>query len=116
MKINVKEKEIKNGFKNIICVGYCELSHLLSCKEPDFYACGVYGWKADFYKINNNTIISTGYAPIGNIRNYKINKKYENKAYKIDHDWNIPYEQRTQKLDNLLKKYIVEILKESEEK
>ena len=114
MKIRVTDKQIKEGFKNIICVGYCELQYLLYYKIADFNTCGIYGWKADFYKINNNTIISTGYAPIGNIRNYNLNKKYENKARKIVLDYDLQYEQKTKKLDNLLKKYIDEILKESE--
>lgn len=114
MKVKVTQREIKNGFKNIIDVGYGELQHLLSHKAPDYYTSGVYGWNADIYKINNNTVIVTGYRPFGNIGNWNLAREYEEKAYKIDHDWNITYESRTKKLDNLLKKYIEEILKEEE--
>ena len=113
-KVKVTQREIKEGFKNIIEVGYCEIQHLLSHKNPDYYTSGVYGWNADIYKINNNTVIVTGYRPFGNIRNWNLARKYEEKAYKIDHDWNAAYESRTKKLDNLLRKYIEEILKEKE--
>jgi len=110
MKIRVKEKEIKEGFKNIICIGYCDLQYLLYYKGADFYTVGVYGWKADFYKINNNTIISTGYQPMGTIRNYEINRKYDDKARKIVCNNNFKYETKIKKLDNLLKKYIDEMM------
>ena len=43
MKVKVTEKQIKEGFKNIIEVGYCEIQHLLSHKEPDYYTSGIYG-------------------------------------------------------------------------
>lgn len=113
-KVKVTQREIKEGFKNIIEVSYCEIQHLLSHKNPDYYTSGVYGWNADIYKINNNTVIVTGYRPFGNVKNWKLARKYEEKAYKIDHDWDIPYEKRSKKLENLLNKYIDEILKEEE--
>lgn len=116
MKVKVTEKQIKEGFKNIICVGYCELQHLLNCKDPEYYTSGTYGWNANIYKINNNTVIVTGYRPFGKISNWKLVKKYEEKACKIDHDWDIPYKEKTKKLEKLLQKFIDEILKtESEE-
>ena len=110
MKIRVTEKQIKEGFKNIICVGYCDLQYLLYYKEPEFNTSGVYGWKADFYKINNNTIISTGYAPIGTIRNYRLNKKYDEKVL----DYDMEYEKKKNKLEKLLEKYVKEIMKVEE--
>lgn len=115
MKIRVTEKAIKEGFKNIICVGYCDLQYLLYYTDPDFNTTGIYGWKADFYKINNNTIISTGYQPIGSIRNYKLNRKYDEKARKIVLNYNLKYETKVKKLNNLLKKYIEEIMEEESE-
>ena len=111
-KIQVKEREIKEGWNNIICVGYCDLQYLLRFREPDFYTCGTYGWKADIFKINYNTVIVTGYQPFGNIRNYDIVRKYEEKAEKIAHsnDW----EKQPKKLEKLLNKFIEEITAEAE--
>ena len=111
-KINVKEREIKEGWANIICVGYCDLQYLLKYKEPDFYTCGVYGWKADIYKINYSTVIVTGYQPFGNIRNYDLVRKYEEKARKIALSGD--YKNEVKKLERLLQKFIDEILSEKE--
>lgn len=108
-KIRVKEKDIRESFRNIICVGYCDLQYLLYYKNADFNTTGVYGWKADFYKIDNNTIISTGYQPIGDIRNYELNRKYDNKAREIVYS-DIDYKVKMQKLDRLLEKYVKEML------
>lgn len=111
MKIKVKEKEIKNGYNNIISVGYCDLSHLLSSKDADFYTCGVYGWNADIYKINYNTVIVTGYRPFGNIHaSYKgITKKYNEKARKI-YNSDRSYESKKKSISKLLEKFIKECL------
>lgn len=110
MKIKTTKKEIQKSFKNIICVGYGDLQNLLSYTDVVFYTCGVYGWNADVYKINNNTIICTGYRPFGNIKNYKLIEKYENKAKKIKEN-NFCYEEIKQKLNKLLNDFIKEILK-----
>lgn len=110
-KIRVKESDIKEGWRYIITAGYCDLQYLLYYKNADFYTCGVYGWKADFYKINDSTIISTGYSPIDiGFRNYETTKKYNEKARKIVYDYDMKYETKIKKLDTLLKKYINEIL------
>jgi len=115
-KIKVKESDIKDGWTNIICVGYCDLQYLLRFREPDFYTCGVYGWKADIYKIDYNTVIVTGYAPFGNIRNYDIVKKYEKKAEKIAYSrYSSEWEKQPKKLEKLLKQFIDEILEKKEE-
>lgn len=114
MKIKVTKKAIQENYKNIIVAGYCDLQHLLSYKEPDFVTSGIYGWNADIYKINNNTVIVTGYRPFGNVRKYGLAKKYEEKAYKIDHDWNIPYEKRAKKLEKLIEKFVNESIENNE--
>lgn len=114
MKIRVKEKDIKEGFRNIICVGYCDIQYLLHYKEADFCTAGTYGWKADFYKVNDNTIISTGYAPIGTIRNYKINKKYDEKARKIVLNYDMKYETKVKKLNKMIEKYVNEMMEQKE--
>ena len=105
MKIKVSKKEIKNNFNNIITIGYCNAWYLLAYKDADFYSCGVYGWSCDYYKIDYNTIISTGYAPIDGIREYEFTRKMNEKARKI-YNSDIPYENKKRKINNLLDKYI----------
>ena len=110
MKIRVTKKQIRDSFKNIICVGYCDLAYLFYYRNADFYSTRVEGWACDYYKIDNNTIISTGYAPIGNIRNYDINRKYDEMARKIVLDYKMEYEKQVAKLDKLIEKYVAEML------
>ena len=113
MQVKVTRKEIENNYKNIISVGYCDLQFLLRSENPRYYTCGVYGWKADIYHINNNTVIVTGYAPFGNIDvERKIEKKFEEKARKICCDYSMTWQQQTKKLEKLLEKFINEVVKE----
>ena len=116
MKVKVTKKEIKENYKNVISVGYCELQYLLRGKNPNFYTSGVYDWGADIYQINYNTCIVTGYRSFGNIKIERDTiQKYEEKARKICRDYSLNWEQETKKLDKLLDKFIKEVIKESEE-
>lgn len=112
MKVKTTEKAIKNNYSNVICVGYCDLWHLLRCTEPKFYTAGVYGWNADIYEINNNTAIVTGYRPFGNIHaSYSgICNKYEEKARAIVDNWDLKWPEKSKKLEKLLAKFIEEAL------
>ena len=106
MKVKVTKKQIKENYHNIICIGYCNAWYLLAYKDADYYSSGIYGWSCDYYKINNNTIISTGYAPIDSkYRDYEITKDYNEKARKV-YNSNIPYKSKKTKINNLLNKYI----------
>lgn len=55
------------AFDNVIKVGYCDMQDALKWREPNFYTAGVYGWNADVYVIDIDTVIVTGYRPFGNI-------------------------------------------------
>lgn len=112
IKIKVTQKQIKEGFKNIISVGYCDLQYLLNYKTPTYYTSGIYGWNSDIYVIDNNTVIVTGYRPFGNISNYKIIRKYEEKAEKITHEL---YNQSGDKLEHDLNCLLNEFIKEIKE-
>lgn len=84
MKFRTSEKAIRENYSNIICIGYCNLQHLLNFKTPVAYTCGVYGWKADIYDIGGGLAISTGYSPIGNIKpSYELQRRYDTLAEKI---------------------------------
>lgn len=110
-KIKTNKKQINEGFKNKICCGYCDLQYLLYYKEADFYNSGVYGWNCDIYKIDNNTVIVTGYRPYGNIRNYKLVREFDQKAKNIVKDNNIEYETKIKLLDELIVEFVEEIKK-----
>ena len=112
MKIKVNQKTLKENYKNIICIGYCNIQYLLNGIEPRFYGCGVYGWNWDGYELDGSTLIVTGYRPFGNVRiDYKIQQKYEEKARKIWLDNSIPYQKQKAKSNKLLEKFIEEGLK-----
>lgn len=109
--IEVKKKDVLNSYYNIISIGYCSLQHLLKCKNTKMYTCGVYGWNAHIYHINNNTCIVTGYRPFGNIYpKYEITKKYEDKAREIYCNNGLTWNEKEKKLEKLLDRFISEVL------
>lgn len=65
--MNVTRKYLRSSFTNIISVPYCDLEDLLRYETPLWYTSGLYGWNADVYLIDIDTIIVTGYRPFGNI-------------------------------------------------
>lgn len=67
MKAETTKKAIMSAFKNVIRVGYCDMQSALTWREPNFYTVGVYGWNADVYVIDDDTVIVTGYRPFGNV-------------------------------------------------
>jgi hypothetical protein len=105
LKLKAAKKDFKN--KNVLKVGYCELDYLLSYVEPFAYSSGVYGWSCDYYNIDG-VIISTGYSPIGKSLDYDIIKKYENEARKILLDNNSSYDNKKEKVNNLLNELVQE--------
>lgn len=110
MKNKITQKFIMNNYKNVIRVGYCDLQYLLNFETLKYYTSGAYGWNADIYQIDNDTVIVTGYRPFGNIRNkYNINKFYNTKASEVLAS-NITYEEKREKIKILLENYIKEVL------
>lgn len=66
MKTRTTKKAIMTSYRNVIKVGYCDLQQALKGLEPNYYTVGVYGWNADIYVIDNDTVLVTGYRPFGN--------------------------------------------------
>lgn len=64
MKYRTTEKEQKENASCILGFGYCQIQYIEGFLQPESYTAGVYGWKADFYRITNNVVISTGYSPV----------------------------------------------------
>lgn len=110
--MELKRKQIKGMYKNIITVGYCELSELLAYSKKIGYTAGVYGWNADIFQLDWNTAIVTGYRPFGNIDpDRTITKKYNEEARRIKKQ-NLSYEQIKSKLDELIEDFKNEVIKE----
>ena len=60
MRYKTTAKAVKEGYHNIISVGYCDLQSLLSYESPVSYASGYYGWNFNVYDIDGIAIV-TGY-------------------------------------------------------
>lgn len=67
MKYKTTKKEVLNEYESVISVGYCDLQNLLWYVDPYAYTSGMYGWNADVYVVDCNTVIVTGYRPFGNV-------------------------------------------------
>lgn len=64
MKIKTTRSEIKNqGFN--LAIGYGKADAILALFEPTLYHTGVYGWNADYYPIEYNIGVVTGYRTDG---------------------------------------------------
>lgn len=110
MKLKATKREIKNSYSKLISVGYCDLQHLLYFKSPFAYSAGVYGWSCDYYEIKNNTCISTGYSPVGDIEpDYELILEYNNNAQNIIYS-DLTMEQKREQVNTLLNEFIQKAL------
>lgn len=84
MKIKTTRKNLKEIYKYIIKVGYCDIYYLLTFNYPVYYCTRLEGWAFDAHIIDYGILVSTGYAPIGNIDSlpYNIENKYNKLAQK----------------------------------
>lgn len=105
MKLLATKKQIKNSYSKIISVGYCNIQYLTKYKNPFAYSKSLYGWSCDYYEFNN-VCLSTGYSPIGEIVSYNLVTEYELKASKIINDYNISYDLKETKVNELLNEFI----------
>lgn len=115
MSIKTTKKEIEKNYKKIIKICYCDLQELLYFKTADFYTSGTYGWNADIFKIDNQTVVCTGYRPFGNIEvKREIIKKYNDLAFDILSK-KIDYYEKKNELDKLLNEFVKVCLQEKME-
>lgn len=116
-KIKLTRQQTAATNEPILKIGYCDLSALLTGISAWGYNCGVYGWNYDVYDITSTKTgegvrITTGYRNmIGERLDYKIIRKYEDKAKAITGDWNISYESKQKKLTTLRNRFIDEVYK-----
>lgn len=113
MKVNVTMKQITKNYRKRIAIGYCQAQYLLRYQEPVYYTKGIYGWNNDIYYMDYETVIITGYRNLrGNI-NYKYEtlEKYEREARHIYNNYNIRYDDKITKINDLLNQFIKEVTK-----
>jgi hypothetical protein len=80
MKYKTTAKAVKNGYKAIIKIGYCDAQYLLKARSPVAYGCGTYGWNFDVYEVNGVAVV-TGYRPVAGIEfDYNELREIEKKA------------------------------------
>ena len=102
MKFKATKKEMKENYSKIIKLGYCSAEGLLHYRSPIAYSTRAEGWACDYYQVGN-VLISTGYAPIGNIvPDYDIVEEYNNKAWTIINCYLTDYEKRKELVEDLL--------------
>lgn len=65
IKYKTTKKAMKESYKTIIKIGYCDAQYLLKFENIIAYSTRVEGWSCDYYDIEG-ILISTGYAPIEN--------------------------------------------------
>ena len=107
----MSKKEILNGYKFIIPIGYCQAQDLLGYQRAKYYTYSrVYGWRADIYEISEDVAIVTGYAPFGNISvDYTALKDYNLKA--LNAYLNVRNEEKRKELINgYLKEFINQVI------
>ena len=108
MKFKVTRKEMREGYGQIISIGYCKAQNLLRYQDPIAYSVGVYGWACDYYDIGG-VLISTGYAPIGESPDYDVIRKYDLQAEKVSYDYNLSCEERRRRVNDLLNEFVAEV-------
>ena len=108
-KIKTTFKQIKESNLKIIGIGYCAAQHLLYFANPAAYSSGTYGWNCDFYQIEPNTVIATGYRTNSKLVEYTIVEKYDNKAAQIISNKDISWDDKKFQVNNLLEKFVKEV-------
>ena len=94
MKSYITWRELKERYPVRIKCGYCALYWFLYGIEPDYYHTGHYGWDADIYVIDSQTVIVTGYRPRGN---YELDRQFIATIENMAHNF---YRTHTKKLIN----------------
>ena len=114
MKFKTTQKAVKEGYRNIIRVGYCGLQYLLYYKNPVAYTSGVYGWNADIYEIGRGSAICTGYRTFGDIQpDYELVREYDQKARElIALSREFEFAELKEMLDKLLEEFAKKVLGE----
>ena len=111
MKLKATKKSIKENYNRIIGIGSCNAQHLLKYSNAFGYSSGSNGWACDYYEVGN-VCISTGYSYIHGIKyKYDLLDHYEKLAQLVGYDNSIRYEDKAEKVNQLLEQFINEVTK-----
>ena len=67
-KTRVTAKWVRQSFTTIYSASYATFCDLAaSLPVPSYYTCGVYGWNADVFVLDMDTVVVAGYRPFGNV-------------------------------------------------
>ena len=108
MKCKVTMREVRNNYRNIVAIGYCEMQALLSYETPFAYSAGVYGWNCDYYDIDG-VCISTGYRPIGRHIDYEKLQEAEKAAQEIWDNYGLDYASRAIRVKDVLRALLADL-------
>lgn len=112
MKYLTTKKAVRNGYAHIIGIGYCDAQDLLHFRSPVAYSGRAEGWACDYYAFGS-TVISTGYAPLTTVNatvSYARVQYYDGKAKAIIAQYDKPYEQRKEQVEELLQAFVEECI------
>jgi len=101
MAYETTAKAIRNRGGVIVNVGNGGAQTLLHNHDRRAWNSGVYGWNFDVYEVYGITIC-TGYRNIPGRCFFDLLKEYEDAAQKVIRDFDIPYEERVERVENLL--------------
>lgn len=111
MRVQVTKGDVMKQNRFVICVGYCDLQHLLHFKDSQFYTAGMYGWNADIYQVSQSAVIVTGYRPFGDIKpDRAVIREYDARAARILHDSTLSYFEKESNLDFLINEFLKAVL------
>ena len=114
MKFETTRKSMRSLWGNdLFSVGYCGAYYLLWQLNPVAYNHGVYGWNCDYY-YTNGVCICTGYRPHGRSTIGKT-EEYERRAREIANNWDIPYEDKLEKITEIRCEWIEKLLEDCAE-
>lgn len=69
MKTRVTAKWVRQSFDTIYSASYSAMCDLASSLPvPSYYTCGIYGWNADVFVLDMDTVVVAGYRPFGNVK------------------------------------------------
>ena len=69
MKTRVTAKWVRQHFASIYSASDSALCDLQSAlPAPAYYTCGIYGWNADVFILDIDTVVVAGYRPFGNVK------------------------------------------------
>lgn len=106
MNLKLTKKEVMNNFRNVISVGYCDLCFLERRLNKIGYTCGVYGWNANVYRLNEDTCLVTGYRPFGNCKTSANVEEINEKAKDIAGNYTMSFEEEQKEIEKLVKEIL----------